>query len=133
MRMLLAILLLAVTPARAEPPWTVLDLGHLKTEAHCLEAAVASFERARALFGLDRMRRGRWVVYADGLQDPGRDAVITCTFGERRGARATLVIHSPTGPGRTTLIARTIARDFEERRRRIRARWLEKLEDGWGG
>jgi len=100
----LSFALLAATPGpgHSGSPWTVADLGHLHEEAHCMEAAERSLAHAARAFGGGALRRRGWSVEATGLAGGGHDAVITCTFGDNRGVRATLALHSREEIGRAS-------------------------------
>jgi len=123
---LLVLAVLASAPARADPPWAVVDLGHLRLEAHCMEAARASFLRAQIMFGARALRESSWVVFADGLGGTD-DALIACTFGDNRGARATLAIHGRGAYARTITMAQSIRTHFEALNSEITAEWLAEI------
>lgn len=128
MRCLVLCLLLALAggPAHAGAPnWSVLDLGRLYKNNHCMEAALASFESLLAEVSIGQLRRSDWVTYADGIGDGGHDAVIVCTYGDNRGTRATLIIHSQKNPISARIVTRRIAQIFEGESARITKAWKD--------
>lgn len=118
----LAVCLLASTAWSA--PWTVLDLGRVHREAHCLDAARQSFRDLLAEARITALRSSSWVIYADGIND-AHDALISCTYGDNRGTRATLVIHSSGRPVDAHLLKRRIANLFQGHARRITQAWID--------
>ena len=124
---LLTALVLAAGPVDGVE-WRVADLGRLDREGHCLAAAERSFTELLAEARIAALRRSDWVVYADGIESGGRhDALITCTFGDARGTRATLVVHA-TGPTRGLgPLARRISEIFAWHAGRITRRWKDSL------
>ena len=60
--------------AQAEP-WTVLDLGRVHREAHCLQAAKLAFRNLTGEVRIARQHASDWVVYADGING-AHDALI---------------------------------------------------------
>jgi hypothetical protein len=123
----LAMLLALPAAARADPPWAIADLGHLHEEAHCMEAARRALGAARGLFGGAPLRQTGWAVFADRLGGTAHDAVITCTFGDNRGTRATLALHSRRDHPRGVTMARVILDRFEAADRAITRAWLEEI------
>lgn len=119
---LVTIALALALPAGASP-WTIADLGHLRRAEHCLEAAERSFVELLALVEIAEIRRGAWIVYADRIAGQ-HDAAITCTFGEARGTRATLVIHSRALPWQAALLSRHIGHTFDGQNARLTEAWL---------
>lgn len=112
--------------AHAEP-WTVLDLGRVHREAHCLQAAKQAFRDLMGEVRIARRRASDWVVYADGING-AHDALISCTFGDNRGTRATLVIHSSDRPVDARLLKRRIAHLYDRNARRITQAWIDSYK-----
>ncbi|MEL7000721.1 MAG: hypothetical protein AAFP68_20935 [Pseudomonadota bacterium] len=111
-----------IAPVHASQPWSVRDLGRLYKDSHCMDAAKVTFRAIVGEFGEGRLRASQWVAYANGVGG-SHDAVITCTFGDNRGTRATLVVHSARKPIDGHLLARRIAGIFEIHRQRITDSW----------
>ncbi|MEM9061968.1 MAG: hypothetical protein AAGD13_16020 [Pseudomonadota bacterium] len=123
-------LILAVTiaaPAGATQPWSVRDLGRFYKDNHCLLAAKTTFRAIVGELGEGELRLSKWVAYANGVAGD-HDAVITCTFGDNRGTRATLVVHSTRKPINGHLLARRIAGIFEVHRKRITDSWKHSFK-----
>lgn len=108
-------------------PWTVLDLGRVHREAHCVEAARQAFRDLLAEARIATLKASDWVVYADGINDV-HDALISCTYGDNRGTRATLVIHSSRRPVDAHLLKRRIAVLFDTHAKRITRAWIDSYE-----
>lgn len=107
--------------------WAVADLGRVDRNAHCLQAATETFQHLLAEVRITAIRRNDWVVYADGI-NARHDAVITCTFGDNRGTRATLLIHSKVRSVKAEMLRRRIGQIFTANARRIRAEWVESYK-----
>lgn len=106
--------------------WNVLDLGRLYKEPHCLQAARLAFDGLRGYTRVDDVRTSEWVIYADGIEG-GHDAIITCTFGDNRGTRATLVIYSTSGPIDAHMLMRRVSDLFEVHAMRITKAWKDSF------
>ena len=107
--------------------WTVADLGRVDRNNHCLQAASDTFHHLLAEAGIAAIRRNDWVVYADNI-NARHDALITCTFGDNRGTRATLLIHTKVQSVRATMLRRRIEQIFTANARRIRKEWVESFK-----
>ena len=92
-----------------------------------MEAAERSLAHAARAFGGGALRRRGWLVEATGLAGGGHDAVITCTFGDNRGVRATLALHSREEAVTAAMIARAILDRFTVLDREITERWYEEI------
>jgi len=118
-------LLLASGPAGAAE-WRVVDLGRLHKAAHCLSAAERSFTELLGEARIAGLRRSDWVVYADGIESNGHhDALITCTFGDARGTRATLIVHTARPTRGLAPLALRISEIFVWHAGRITRRWKD--------
>ena len=125
-RLLAVLLILWATPGHSSP-WTVTDLGRLYKEHHCMQAARRTFEIALAEFRVDRIRASDWVTYADSIN--GRhDALITCTYGDNRGTRATLVIHTPPQSAQDRYLVRRLRSIFDEQSALITQAWKDSFQ-----
>ena len=125
-QLLLAAVLAALPLPSTAASWAVADLGRTDRNAHCLRAAQQTFRELLAEARIGAIRSDRWIVYADRINS-GHDALITCTFGDGGGTRATLVIHSKTAPAYAQLLKRRIGHLFTMNARRIRREWVESF------
>ena len=128
MRWIICLLTLAVLAPQPVPAaqWNVVDLGRLYKEHHCMSAARQTFEGLRGYAQVGSVRDSDWVMYADGIEGM-HDALITCTYGDNRGTRATLVIHSESRPVDAHLLMRRIAHMFETRATMITKAWKDSF------
>ena len=122
---LTASLCLPVLTAQAEP-WTLMDLGRLHKEAHCLEAAKRTFRDLLGEVRIAGVSASDWVVFADGINGM-HDTLISCTFGDNRGTRATLVIHSSDRPIDAQLLKRRVAHLFAGHAKRLTRAWFDSF------
>lgn len=123
-RILIILLVFWASPAPANP-WTIVDLGRLYKSHHCLEAARKTFSSILVEAGGDRVWASDWVAYATGLR--GRhDALISCTYGDNRGTRATLVLH--TDARHDTLLVRRIVQVFNGHAETITEAWKRSFD-----
>lgn len=117
----------AVPTTATAAQWALADLGRVDRTEHCLRAAGQTFRELLSEARIERIRTSDWVVYADAIN--GRhDAVITCTFGDNRGVRATLVIHSTDKPLAAQMLRRRIGRLFDTSAKRIRREWVDSFK-----
>ena len=107
--------------------WAVADLGRVDRSNHCLRAATETFQHLLAEARIAAIRRNDWVVYADSI-NARHDAVITCTFGDNRGTRATLLIHTKVRSVQAEMLRRRIEQIFTANARRIRKEWVESFK-----
>lgn len=117
-----------VAPARATENWTVVDLGQARREAHCMDAATAAMERLRIVYGVERIERANWTVYAYAINGGPHDAVITCTYGANMGTRGTLLIHSDARQVMARGFARTVLQSFRATADILERQWLEEAK-----
>jgi hypothetical protein len=119
----LAVASLAAPALQAQAAdWTIRDLGRLYKDEHCLHVGQRTFRDMLGEAEIAMIRNSDWVIYADGVNGL-HDAVITCTYGDNRGTRATLVIHSRERPIDGRLLARRIETIF--------ASWSERVTQAW--
>lgn len=128
-RMLLLTLIASALsiPAAQARPWNILDLGRFYKEEHCMVAAQMTF---RSLLGereIATTRQSNWVAYANGIEGV-HDAIITCTFGDNRGTRATLVMHSRDKPVDAHFLTRRISTLFEANRQKVTQAWKDSYQ-----
>ena len=119
---LLACILFAIPAGAAD--WTVTDLGRLYKDHHCMKASERTFRNLMGEARIEYLYASDWVTYADGIN--GRhDALITCTFGDNRGTRATLVIHSDARGMDLLMLQRRILALFERNAHQITRAWKD--------
>ena len=120
-------LMLALSTAAEAAQWALADLGRLDRTDHCLRAAAQTFRELLSEARIAHIRTSEWVVYADAINDR-HDAVITCTFGDNRGVRATLVIHSSDKPIAAQMLRRRIGQIFDTSATQIRKQWVDSFK-----
>lgn len=106
--------------------WTVQDLGRLHKNDHCMQAAARTFQAMLGEARIERLHHRAWVSYADGING-NHDALITCTHGEARGTRATLVIHTQARRLDAHLLARRIDAIFQIQAKRVTRAWRDSF------
>ncbi len=106
--------------------WAVADLGRVNRNQHCVDAARMTFRDLLGEARIQSIRTSSWVVYADGI-NVHHDAIITCTFGDNRGTRATLVINSDARPIDAHLLKRRIVQIFDGNAKRITQAWIDSF------
>lgn len=125
--MMLSVLLAGLSPAvSSATPWNVRDLGRFYKDHHCISAARLTFRQLRAEHMIDELQFSDWTAYATGISDR-HDAVITCTYGDNRGTRATLVIHSDDRPVDARFLTLRISTIFEDHRQSITREWKDSF------
>ncbi len=129
MRSLICILTLVLLSVEARAAdWSVRDLGRVYKEQHCMEAAARTFRAMLGEVRIARLHRNEWVTYADEINGD-HDALITCTYGDNRGTRATLVMHSESKPIDAHRLARRIAAVFNAQAKRITKAWKDSFNE----
>lgn len=125
--MILILLSAGLFPAASRAaPWNIRDLGRFYKDHHCMSAARMTFRQLRAEHSIGDVRLSDWVASADGISER-HDAVITCTFGDNRGTRATLVVHSDDRPVDARFLTLRIATIFEAHRQSITQEWKDSF------
>lgn len=123
LRVLAVLLVFAASPAAANP-WSVVDLGRLYKLQHCMQAARATFRSMLGEMRINRMWESNWVAYANGLK--GRhDGLISCTYGNNGGTRATLVIHTHPNARRDRLLVRRLVTVFDRHAEAVTEAWKD--------
>lgn len=118
---------LLVAPTAQAASWQVVDMGRLFKERHCMEAATTTFQALLGEAQIGSLSASSWVAQANGIN--GRhDAVITCTHGDARGTRATLVLHSSGRAVDGHFLAQRIALLFEDRLQQITQAWKDSYK-----
>ena len=126
LRILVVLLVLIPALPGHAAQWNVLDLGRLYKDQHCLAAAKSTFRNMLGEVRIDRLHASDWVAYADGING-AHDALITCTFGDNRGTRATLVMHSEAAPINAHLLMRRIETVFVGQAAAITKAWKDSF------
>ena len=125
--MILTFLCAGLVPAASgAAPWNIRDLGRFYKDHHCISAARMTFRQLRAEHAIGDIRLSDWVAYANGISET-HDAVITCTYGDNRGTRATLVVHSGDRPVDARFLTLRIATIFETHRQSITREWKDSF------
>ena len=123
----LTVFVLALAPSRGEArPWTLADLGRVPLERHCMMAAGQAFQSLLGTHRITSLYQTGWAIHADGVSG-AHDAVITCTHGNARGTRATLVIHSNGKPAEVRFLSRRIIALYEEHSHRVVQAWKDSF------
>ncbi|MEM1300140.1 MAG: hypothetical protein AAGH68_12780 [Pseudomonadota bacterium] len=112
---------LAPHPADARP-WTLADLGRVPLERHCMMAAGRAFQSLLATHPIDALYQTDWAIHADGITG-GHDAVITCTHGNARGTRATLIVHSRGEARAVRFLSKRLIALYEDHSARVISDW----------
>lgn len=110
----------------AARPWTLADLGRVPKEHHCMMAAGRAFQSLLATHRIDTLYQTEWAIHADGITG-GHDAVITCTHGNARGTRATLVVHSRGEPKAARFLSRRLIALYEDHSVRVVRDWKDSF------
>ena len=122
---------LAAMPAAAIDKWTVTDLGSVRTESICVNAATESLVSFSNIYGADRLLRTDWTIYGYGLNNGSHDVVITCAFATASSTRATLVVYSENAI-QGGLVSNRIAQEFYAQNKRLTEEWLAEAHDRFG-
>lgn len=125
--MLLVLLYAGLSPAESfAKPWNVRDLGRFYKDHHCISAANMTFRQLSVEHAIGDVRLSDWIAYANGISEE-HDAVITCTYGDNRGTRATLVVHSDDRLVDARYLTLRIATIFETHRQSITQEWKDSF------
>ena len=107
-------------------PWTLADLGRVPKENHCMRAAGRAFQALLGTHRIDSLYQTAWAIHADGISG-AHDAVITCTHGNARGTRATLVLHSRGKPVDARFLTRRIEALYDDYSARVVQEWRDSF------
>lgn len=123
----LAAMIAAVALPVMASPWDVVDLGRLYKEHHCMQAARKTFESMLGEVRIRRVHASSWVTYADGINGQ-HDAIITCTYGDNRGTRATLIMHSKRDRISDQLLTRRLVTVFDGHAEAVTRAWRKSFQ-----